>query len=220
MRTNRNFQMIKHLSIFITALLLALAGISQTKNNPMKTALLIVDIQNFYFPGDGPGLVHAEEASLAAKEVLQIFRDSKQLVVHVRHKSNKGFEIHPNVAPLPEEKVITKEEVNSFQKTDLLGYLKSNNINKLVVIGMQTQMCLEGAVRAAHDYGFECIVVHDACATRDVKFSGKTVKAEDVQTAILATIADGRYASVIDLKELKDNTDKYLFQHKEQDLKK
>jgi nicotinamidase-related amidase len=177
----------------------------------MKTALLIVDIQNFYFPGEGPGLVHAEEASLAAKEVLQIFREKKQLVVHVRHKSKKGFEIHPNVAPLPEEKVITKEDVNSFRNTDLLEYLKTNNINRLVIIGMQTQMCLEGAVRAAHDFGFECIVVQDACATRDLKFGDKTVKAEDVQTAVLATITDGRYAKVIDLKEFRENRDKYLY---------
>jgi predicted alpha/beta superfamily hydrolase/nicotinamidase-related amidase len=185
----------------------------QQNNLPVKTALLIVDIQNFYFPGEGgPGLFHAEAASLAAKEVLQLFREQKQLVVHVRHKSKKGFEIHPNVAPLAEEKIITKEEVNSFQKTDLLDYLKNKGINRLVIIGMQTQMCLEGAVRAARDFGFECVVVSDACATRDVKFGDKTVKAEDVQTAILATLTDGRYAKVVDLKNFKENSAKYLFQ--------
>ena len=220
MKKHFEFQLTKRLGLVLMFLLFAFGGRSQTTNNPVKTALLIVDIQKFYFPGDGPGLYHAEEASLAAKEVLKIFRDRKQLVVHVRHKSTKGFDIHPNVAPLQDEKVITKEEVNSFYKTDLLDYLKKNNINRLVIIGMQTQMCLEGAVRAAHDFGFECIVVQDACATRDVKFAGKTVKAEDVQTAILATIADGRYASVIDLKELEDNTNQYLFQQKEQELKK
>jgi nicotinamidase-related amidase len=132
-------------------------------------------------------------------------------VVHVRHKSKKGFEIHQNVFPLAGEKVITKEDVNSFQKTDLLEYLKNNHIERLVVIGMQTQMCLEGAVRAAHDYGFECIVVGDACATRDLKFGDKTVRAEDVQTAVLATITDGRYGKVITLKEFKENTEKYMF---------
>ena len=182
------------------------------KGDLIKTALLIVDIQEFYFPGDGPGLFHAEEASLAAKEVLGIFRDQKQLVVHVRHQSKKGFEIHANVAPINGEKVITKQEVNSFQKTDLQEYLKSNAINRLVIIGMQTQMCLEGAVRAAHDFGYDCIVVQDACATRDLKFGDKMVKAEDVQTAVLATLKDGRYAKVIDLKDFKENTKKYLFQ--------
>lgn len=188
------------------------ANARQKEKGNIKTALLIVDIQNFYFPGDGPGLVNAETASLKAKEILEIFREENQLVVHVRHKSDNGFEIHKNVEPLTDEKVITKEEVNSFQNTDLLEYLKSNNISRLVIIGMQTHMCLEAAVRAAHDFGFECIVVHEACATRDLKFNGKIVKAEDVHASTLATISGGGYGKVIDLKTFKENTDKYLQQ--------
>ena len=181
---------------------------AQQKSDSVKTALLIVDIQNFYFPGDGkPGLVNAEQASLVAKDILQIFRERNQLVVHVRHKSNSGFEIHKNVEPLASEKVITKLKVNSFHGTDLVEFLNKNKITRLVIIGMQTQMCLEGATRAASDYGFECIVVSDACATRDLKFGDKTVKAEDVQTAVLATLTDGHYAKVIDMKGFKENLD-------------
>jgi len=204
--------MTRYKVLLIVVLLFPKIIYAQTKSDPIKTALLIVDIQDFYFPGEGPGLFHAEEASLAAKDVLGIFRDQKQLVVHVRHQSNKGFEIRSNVAPISGEKVITKQEVNSFQKTDLQEYLKSNAINRLVIIGMQTQMCLEGAVRAAHDLGYDCIVVQDACATRDLKFGDKMVKAEDVQTAVLATFKDGRYARVIDLKDFKETIKKYLFQ--------
>jgi nicotinamidase-related amidase len=203
------------LSFLLFAMFVALSGMAQQKSEPMKTALLIVDIQNFYFPGEGPGLVHVEEAALAAKEVLQIFRDQKQLVIHVRHQAKKGFEIHQYVTPLADEKVITKQEVNSFYKTDLLEYLKSNGVTRLVIIGMQTHMCLEAAVRAAHDFGFECIVIQDACATKDMKFGDKTVKAEDVHTAVLATLKVGGYAKVIDLKEFKENTIKYIFQKKE-----
>jgi len=200
------------LSFVVTFIIFQYSYGSQTIADSINTALLIVDIQNFYFPGDGPGLVNAESASLKAKEILQIFREKKQLVVHVRHKADKGFEIHKNVEPVSNEKVITKVEVNSFQKTDLLEYLKSNNINRLIIIGMQTQMCLEAAVRAGHDFGFECIVVQDACATRDVIYGDKIVKAEDVQTCILATITDGGYGKVIDLNIFKENSDKYLFQ--------
>jgi nicotinamidase-related amidase len=188
------------------------ANSRQKADDNIKTALLIVDIQNVYFPGDGPGLVNAEPASLNAKEILEVFRENNQLVVHIRHKADKGFEIHKNVEPVSNEKVITKEEVNSFQKTDLLDYLKNNNINRLVIIGMQTQMCVEAAIRAGHDFGFECIVIRDACATRDVKFNGKIVKAEDVQTSTLAEITDGGYGKVIDLKTFKENIDKYLHQ--------
>jgi len=200
------------LSLILTVMVFQFSVTSQQNSTSHKTALLIVDIQNFYFPGDGPGLVNAEQASLVAKEILQIFRDKKQLVVHVCHKSSKGMEIHKNVEPLSNEKVITKEEVNSFSGTDLKEYLNSNNINRLVIIGMQTQMCLEAAVRAAHDYGFECVVIQEACATKDLTFGGKVAKADDVQTSTFATFVNGGYSKVIEMKVFKENTDKYLFQ--------
>jgi nicotinamidase-related amidase len=181
-------------------------------NDSTSTALLLIDIQNFYFPGDGPGLFNAEQAGLNAKEVLGIFRQKKQMVVHVQHKAKKEFEIHNNVKPLPDEKVITKEEVNSFSNTDLFNYLKSNNIKRLVIIGMQTHMCVEAAVRAGFDLGFECIIIEDACATRDLKFKDKTINAVDVHLSTLTTFTNGGYGKVIDLEEFLSNPDKYIFQ--------
>jgi len=202
----------KKLLIAVFALIAISGAIdAQEKEVQIKTALLIVDIQDFYFPGDGPGLVNAEQASLVAKDILAIFRSNQQLVIHVRHKAAKGFEIHKNVEPVAGEKVITKEEVNSFYNTDLLDYLIANKINRLVIIGMQTHMCLEAATRAGHDYGFDCIVVSDACATRDLVFGGKTVKAEDVHASTLATLAGGGYAKVIAMQEFRENSEKYIF---------
>jgi nicotinamidase-related amidase len=180
------------------------------KADTIKTALLIVDIQNFYFPGDGPGLVNVHQAAIAAGKVLKVFRDRNLTVVHVRHQASKGFEIHSSVEPLSGEKVITKKEVNSFQGTDLLEYLKQNKITRLVVIGMQTHMCLEAAVRAGHDFGFQCIVVKDACATKDLKFDGKVIAADDVHNSTFATLTAGGYSKVISLEEFTNEPDKYI----------
>jgi nicotinamidase-related amidase len=202
----------KLLILNLYILILPVMTMAQPKSGAVKTALLIVDIQQFYFPGDGPGLYRAEEASLAAKEVLQLFRADRQLVIHVRHRAAKGFDIHPNVAPIDGEKVITKTEVNSFLRTDLEEYLKANSITRLVIIGMQTHMCLEAATRAAHDLGYDCWVVQDACATKDLKFGEKTVKAEEVQSAVFATLTAGRYARIINLEEFRKRKDVYLFQ--------
>jgi len=205
----------KLLGLSLTMLIIQCTAFCQHESDTIRTALLIVDIQEFYFPGEGPGLVNAEEASLAAKDVLQIIRDNDLEVVHIRHQSSKGFEIHKNVQPLPKEKVITKTEINSFLGTDLLEHLKGKNINRLVIIGMQTQMCLEAAVRAGHDFGFECIVIEDACATRNLKFGDQEIKAVDVQASTFATIKGGGYAKIIELDLLRENPDKYLFQELE-----
>ncbi len=176
----------------------------------VKTALLIVDVQEFYFPGDGPGLVNVQQAADAAGKVLKVFRDKNMTVVHIRHQASKGFEIHKSVEPISGEKVITKKEVNSFLGTDLLDYLKINSITRLVVIGMQTHMCLEAAVRAGHDYGFQCIVIKDACATKDLKFDGKVIGADDVHNSTFATLTAGGYSRVISLTEFLNEPDKYI----------
>jgi nicotinamidase-related amidase len=167
-------------------------------DNP-KTALVIIDIQNFYFASGSSELVNPVPASLNAQKLLARFRETKQLVIHVKHGEGKGAEIQANVAPLTGEKVIVKKEVNSFLNTDLLDFLHKNGVKNLVLCGMQTNMCLEAATRAASDYGFNCTVIHDACAAKNQTFNGITVKAEDVHTAALATLK--AYAKVVSTEE-------------------
>ena len=183
--------------LLILSMMVSIISYAQTEKP--KTALLIIDIQNFYFAGGSSELVNPVPASLNAQKLLLYFRKTGQLVIHVKHGDGKGAEIHPNVAPLPGEKVIVKREVNSFLKTDLLDYLHKNGITKLVLCGMQTNMCLEGATRAASDYGFECTVIHDACAAKNLTFAGKTVKAEDVHNTALATL--GAYSKILSTDE-------------------
>ena len=174
---------------------------SQEKQNqpPVKTALLIIDVQDFYFPGGSLPLVDPEAASLKAKQLLEKFRHEKQLVIHVRHNAKTGADIHLNVKPLPGEKVISKDFANSFRGTDLLEYLNQNQVKRLVICGMQTHMCVEAATRAAADFGFDCILVHDACATRALKFEDKEVSAQDVHYSTLSALSR-TYATVIDTK--------------------
>ncbi len=169
-----------------------------------QTALLLIDIQYFYFTGAKKPLLNPEEASLNAQKLLTHFREKEQLVIHVRHNSKTGGEIHENVAPLETEKVISKNSVNSFKETDLFNYLKENEIKKLVICGMMTHMCVEAAVRAASDYGFEVTLIQDACTTRTLKFGEKEIQAESVHNSTLASLS-GYYANVIDTKKfLKD----------------
>ncbi len=161
------------------------------------TALLIIDIQDFYFPGGKVPLVEPEAAAENARRVLAAFRAEGNPVVHVRHDFEPGGSIHASVAPIEGEKVFTKTEVSCFNGTQVLAHLKEVGVERLVIVGMQTHMCLEAATRAAHDLGFECVVIGDACATRDLKYGDRTVPAADVHTSTLATL-DGTYAKVVD----------------------
>jgi nicotinamidase-related amidase len=156
--------------------------------NGQKSALLLIDIQDFYFPGGKSALVEPETAAGKAALILGKFRKENKLVIHIRHNSEPGGKINDIVKPVAGEKIITKNDVNSFKGTDLLGFLKSNNVDTLVICGMQTHMCVEAATRAASDYGFKCILIHDACATKDLKFGDKIIKAADVHNSTLATL--------------------------------
>lgn len=168
-----------------------------------KTALLIIDIQDFYFPGGVSALVEPEAAAEAAALLLADFRDKNQLVVHVRHDFEPGGSIHQLVAPIEGEKVITKKDVNSFKDTDLLAYLQENQIDTLVLVGMQTHMCLEAGVRAAHDFGFVCYVAQDACATKDLNYNGSVISAIEVHNSTLYTLRS--YAKIVNVTDLLAN---------------
>jgi nicotinamidase-related amidase len=192
----------------ITCFLVLLLIFSQTifsqqkiriKNDSLPSALLIIDVQDFYFPGGKLPLSNPEKASRKASELLKLYRSQKLPVIHVQHKG--GGKIHENVAPLAGEKVITKEEANSFSGTDLLDYLKFLEVKRLMICGMQTHMCVEAAVRAAYDYGFMCFIVQDACATRELKWNDQTISAADVHASTLASL-NRYYGSVINVADL------------------
>ena len=160
------------------------------------TALLIIDIQDFYFPEGKVPLVEPEAAAANTARVLAAFRADGNPVVHVRHDFEPGGAIHASVAPVEGEKVFTKTEVSCFNGTQVLAHLEEMGIKKLVIVGMQTHMCLEAATRGAYDHGFECVVVSDACATRDLTYGDRTVPAADVHASTLATL-DRTYAEVV-----------------------
>ena len=168
-----------------------------------KAALLIIDIQNFYFEGGRVPLVGSVEASLKAKRVLEAFRAAGRPVIHVRHTPAKdpntadpSYAIHANVAPRQGEAIIAKHFANAFRETDLAANLKTLGVKTLVICGMQTHMCVEAAVRHAADLGYEVILVEDACATRDLTYGGASVPARQVHLAVLAAL-NGTYAKVI-----------------------
>ena len=178
----------------------------------MNEALLIIDIQNDYFPGGAMELVGSPAAGVQAGKLLQAFRQKARPVIHIQHISTRpgatfflpdtpGVEIHGSVAPKAGETVFQKNFPNSFRETPLLEHLRKHQITQLVIGGMMTQMCVDSSTRAAADLGFQCVLAHDACATKALSFGGKAVPAESVQAAFLASL-NGLFAKVQSVEQI------------------
>ena len=172
----------------------------------MQEALLIIDVQNDYFPGGACELYKVYEAEDKIKTLIKESRRLLRPIIYIQHinppdetfflKDTYGCEISERIKPLPEDKVIVKYYPNSFLETELDSYLKEKGIKKLIVCGMMTHMCVDTTVRAAMDYGYEVDLVADACATMDLEIAGEIIPAQTVQKTFLASLK-GVFANVI-----------------------
>jgi nicotinamidase-related amidase len=177
----------------------------------MKTALILVDIQNDYFAGGRMELVGMEAAAEEAGRLLAYFRENRMPTFHIQHISTRegatfflantpGVEIHASVKPAPDDPVIQKSFPNSFRETALFEALKDFGVDHVVICGAMSHMCIDATTRAAADLGFQCTLIHDACATRNLDFGNKKVLAEDVHASFMAALG-AAYAHVISCKE-------------------
>jgi len=178
----------------------------------MNTALVLIDIQNDYFPGGKMELDGSLEASDRAKHLLTFFRDQNLPLVHIQHVATRptatffqpntdGINHHANVQPYAGEIIVEKHFPNPFRETPLLEHLRAQNIERVVIAGMMTHMCVDATVRAATDFGFQCLTAEDACATRALTHEGITVPAAQVHTAFLAAL-NGSYGKVLSTAEI------------------
>ncbi len=165
----------------------------------MKTALLVIDIQKDYFPGGKYELINPLAAAKKAYMLLQCFREHGGHHVHIQHislepdatffvKGSEGSDIHDSAAHFEGEPIVYKHEPNSFLNTNLLEMLKGWGVERVVITGMMTHMCVDATSRAAADFGFKVIVAEDACATRDLKYGETIIPADHVHKAFLAAL--------------------------------
>lgn len=177
----------------------------------MSTALLIIDIQKDYFSGGRFPLVNPEEAAKKAYVLLQCFREHGGHHVHIQHislkpdatffiKGDSGSDIHDLVAHFEGEPIVYKHYPNSFRETNLLEMLKGWGIERVVICGMMTHMCVDATVRAAADFGFEVILAEDACATCDLKYGETIIPADLVHKSFLAALKS--YGKVMKSEEI------------------
>ena len=176
-----------------------------------KKVVLVVDIQNDYFPGGKLPLWNVEAARDKAVQVIEAARANGNPVVHVRHEfpfaeapffvaGTDGAQIHATVQPTEGEDVVVKNHANAFRETGLQQVLDAHAPDEVVIVGSMSHMCIDATTRAAADLGYNAVVLHDACATTDLAFGEQTIEAPKVHAAFMAALATG-YAQLLTVDE-------------------
>jgi nicotinamidase-related amidase len=140
-----------------------------------KTALLIIDAQCNMLEGRY-AVVDAGDVLRVLGRLLADARHAGAPVVHVQHDGpagavdepgTEGWQIHPALAPGPGEPVVQKRSPSAFDGTDLATMLESLGVGRLIVAGMQSELCVSATCRAARERGYDVVLVGDGHGTFD-----------------------------------------------------
>lgn len=162
--------------------------------------LLVVDVQKSLLD-NGPDQKDPFLKTVCG--LLKAFRKNGALTAFVRHDDgpnskglafgSPGWEIAGELAPLPEERIFDKQFNSAFQKTDLEEYLREQSVDTLVIVGMQTEYCIDATIKSAFERDFHILVPVNGTAT----FQNGPFSAAQINRFYTENIWSGRFADIL-----------------------
>jgi nicotinamidase-related amidase len=140
----------------------------------LNQTLLIIDAQQELIEGNQKesAVFNKNQLISTINMVINKAEFSSVPVIFVRdldvaEGQGEGFQIHKGINIPEGSKIIDKSATNSFHGTELLSYLKSHEVNHLVIMGCKTEHCIDSAVRTATINGFDVTLIGDGHSTSD-----------------------------------------------------
>jgi len=140
------------------------------------------------------------------EKIISAARKNDIEIIYIRHddgpgseltKGTDGFEIYERFQPISDEKIFDKKVNSAFKGTGLLEYLIDKDEKDIVIVGIQTDLCVDATIKCGFEHGFNMIVPAYANTTVDNKF----MSAEQTYEYYNEFIWNGRYAECISIDE-------------------